>query len=240
MEDLANVLQVRTQKINFLSIFIIIFCSTVIFATTGIGVVMPLENTMRKPQQFLGYPSILLIAMTIITVMYFTMGFFGFIRFGEEVRGSITLNLPTNEWPAILGQILMGIAILLTLGLKFFIPMDILLKKIENSIAKSRILYETLIRIAVMVVMGSLAIAVPDIGLFVSLIGAIFFSILSIFIPAFIETVFLQSYEDYGRLYWKLIKNILLMLFAVIALFSGSFVSIKDIIKTYSEGTYKS
>lgn len=240
MEDLANVLQVRTQKINFLSIFIIIFCSTVIFATTGIGVVMPLENTMSKPQQFLGYPSILLIAMTIITVMYFTMGFFGFIRFGDEVRGSITLNLPTNEWPAILGQILMGIAILLTLGLKFFIPMDILLKKIENSIAKSRILYETLIRIAVMVVMGSLAIAVPDIGLFVSLIGAIFFSILSIFIPAFIETVFLQSYEDYGRLYWKLIKNILLMLFAVIALFSGSFVSIKDIIKTYSEATYKS
>jgi proton-coupled amino acid transporter len=85
----------------------------------GIGAVMPVENSMRKPQQFLGYPSVLLIAMLVVTVMYAVIGFLGYVRFGDDIQGSITLNLPTNEWPAITGQSLIGIAILLTFGLQF-------------------------------------------------------------------------------------------------------------------------
>lgn len=85
----------------------------------GIGAVMPVENSMKKPQQFLGFPSVLLIAMITVTVMYTVLGFLGFIRFGSKIEGSITLNLPTDEWPAITGQVLIGVAILFTFGLQF-------------------------------------------------------------------------------------------------------------------------
>jgi proton-coupled amino acid transporter len=85
----------------------------------GIGAVMPVENSMNKPHQFLGYPSVLLIAMVVVTVMYALIGFLGFARFGDEIKGSITLNLPTDEWPAVTGQSLIGIAILFTFGLQF-------------------------------------------------------------------------------------------------------------------------
>jgi proton-coupled amino acid transporter len=128
----------------------------------GIGAVMPVENSMDKPQQFLGYPSVLLIAMVVVTVMYTVLGFLGFVRFGDEIRGSITLNLPTDEWPAVTGQVLIGIAILFTFGLQFYIPMEILLKKIENRIAKTRNVSEIALRTFIILVMAAVGIAVPD------------------------------------------------------------------------------
>lgn len=136
--------------------------STVIFAMEGIGAVMPVENSMKKPQQFLGFPSILLIAMIAVVVMYTVLGFLGFVRFGAAIKASITLNLPTDEWPAVVGQCLIGVAILFTFGLQFFVPMEILLKKIENKIAKSRNIKEITIRTAIMLLMGVFGILVPD------------------------------------------------------------------------------
>lgn len=63
----------------------------------GIGVVMPVENEMTKPQQFLGCPGVLNIAMTAVVALYTFVGFSGYLNFGEEVRGSLTLNLPQDE-----------------------------------------------------------------------------------------------------------------------------------------------
>lgn len=64
----------------------------------GIGVVMPVENVMKKPHHFLGFPSILVLAMALITVLYCILGLFGYFRYGDVLRGSITLNLPIDHW----------------------------------------------------------------------------------------------------------------------------------------------
>lgn len=60
----------------------------------GIGVVMPVENAMKKPQHFLGCPGVLNTAMITVISLYTIIGFFGFVRFGNEVKGSVTMNLP--------------------------------------------------------------------------------------------------------------------------------------------------
>lgn len=212
------------------------FHSTVIFAMEGIGAVMPVENSMEKPQEFLGKPSVLLIAMVAVTVLYSVMGFLGFARFGDAIKPSITLNLPTDEWSAITGQILIGLAILFTFGLQFYIPMEIILKKLENRLAKTRNMSEIALRTFIMVIMGGLAIAVPDLEPFISLVGAVFFGSLGLFVPAFVEIVFLQTNGSFGVFKWKLWKNIFLMIFSLIAMFAGAFVSIKHIIETYTGG----
>lgn len=64
----------------------------------GIGVVMPVENAMKKPQHFLGCPGVLGIAMTLIAVLYGSLGLFGYFKYGDVLRGSITLNLPVDDW----------------------------------------------------------------------------------------------------------------------------------------------
>lgn len=69
---------------------------------------------------------------------------------------------------------------------------------------------------------------------FFSLVGAVFFSSLGLLVPAFVEIVFLSSYEGFGIMRWKLWKNVILIIFALIAMFSGALVSILDIIDTYT------
>lgn len=71
---------------------------TVIFAMEGIGVVMPVENTMKKPQHFLGYCGVMVLAMTTVMILYSILGLFGYFRYGDALRGTITLNLPLDDW----------------------------------------------------------------------------------------------------------------------------------------------
>lgn len=74
-----------------------IFFSTVIFAMEGIGVVMPVENSMAKPQHFLGCPGVLTTVMSIVVVLYSIIGFFGYLRYGDETDANITKNFPVEE-----------------------------------------------------------------------------------------------------------------------------------------------
>lgn len=71
--------------------------STTVFAMEGIGAVMPIENSMLRPQHFLGCPGVLNTAMTTVVSLYGVIGFLGYVRYGDEAAGSITLNLPEDK-----------------------------------------------------------------------------------------------------------------------------------------------
>jgi len=63
----------------------------------GIGVVLPVENKMKTPKAFGGWFGVIDLAMTVAMVLYAAMGFYGYLRFGDTVQGSITLNLPCHQ-----------------------------------------------------------------------------------------------------------------------------------------------
>lgn len=69
------------------------FFATVIFAMEGIGAVMPVENEMKQPQHFLGCPGVLNTSMGTVVILYTVIGLLGYIRYGDAVEGSVTLNL---------------------------------------------------------------------------------------------------------------------------------------------------
>lgn len=73
------------------------FFAITIFAMEAIGVVMPLENQMKTPQNFVGICGVLNKGMSGVTLVYILLGFFGYLRYGDATAGSITLNLPTEE-----------------------------------------------------------------------------------------------------------------------------------------------
>lgn len=73
------------------------FISITIFAMEAIGVVMPLENQMRTPQNFVGVCGVLNKGMSGVTLVYILLGFLGFLHYGSSTAESITLNLPTQE-----------------------------------------------------------------------------------------------------------------------------------------------
>lgn len=58
---------------------------------------MPIENSMANPNHFIGCPGVLNISMTVVISLYTMMGVFGYLSFGDDAKGSITLNLPPGE-----------------------------------------------------------------------------------------------------------------------------------------------
>ena len=73
------------------------FFGTAIYAFEGIGVILPLENQMESPQNLRGWNGVLNTSMIIVTCLYFAVGFFGYVQYGDDVLGSVTLNLPVEE-----------------------------------------------------------------------------------------------------------------------------------------------
>lgn len=60
--------------------------------------VLPLENNMKTPQDFSGWNGVLNTGMIIVTSLYTAVGFFGYLKYGDEARlGSVTLLLPPND-----------------------------------------------------------------------------------------------------------------------------------------------
>lgn len=49
---------------------------------------------MKNPKQFSSVFGVLNVGMVIVTSFIILTGFMGYLRFGDNVRGSLTLNLP--------------------------------------------------------------------------------------------------------------------------------------------------
>lgn len=147
----------------------------------GIGTMMPIANSMKNPEQFLGwkYPNVLYTGMILNAILFTSVGFFGYASFGDNVKTNIILNLPDGHVLSQIAQILMGLAIWFTFGLQFYAPTEILFNKLHNHIPANRMnLAQITIRGGICVVLGVLTIIVPDLKPFIGLIGSIFLSLL--------------------------------------------------------------
>ena len=74
-----------------------LFFGTAIFAIEGISVVLPIENQMKYPKDMLGWNGVLSTSMSLVVALYVGMGFYGYLKFGEGIAGSISLNLPPGD-----------------------------------------------------------------------------------------------------------------------------------------------
>lgn len=74
-----------------------LFFGTAIYAFEGIGVVLPLENNMKTPQAFGGLTGVLHTSMVLVASIYTAIGFYGYLKYGESVAATITLNLDPSS-----------------------------------------------------------------------------------------------------------------------------------------------
>ncbi|XP_014370558.2 proton-coupled amino acid transporter-like protein pathetic isoform X1 [Papilio machaon] len=197
------------------------FISTSLFAMEGIGVVMPVENEMSKPHHFLGCPGVLNIAMSAVAVLYGFVGFAGYLNFGEQVRGSLTLNLPQDEILAQTAKILVACVMLLSFALVYYVPVDVVWRRIQDRIpARGYRWGMAALRFIGTVLIVGVASAIPKLELFMELVGAVCLSVMGLLLPAIVETVWLWG-RDLGPCNWILWKNCLIGIFSIIAMVSG-------------------
>ena len=77
------------------------------------------------------------------------------------------------------------------------------------------------------------AIAVPDLSLFLSLVGAFCLSILGLIFPALLELCCRYS-TSYGKFNFHLFKDIFLVVFGIFGGVIGTYVSISEIVEAYN------
>ncbi|KAJ4436492.1 hypothetical protein ANN_16523 [Periplaneta americana] len=196
--------------------------------------VMPLENSMKTPRHFLGLGGVLNQGMAGVTLIYILLGFLGYLKYGEATEGSITLNLPTGEIAAQAVKILIALAVFCTYGLQFYVCLEIGWNSVKGMFTKKPLLSEYAVRTVLVSSSIVLAVAVPTISPFISLIGALCFSILGLIVPAFIEVITFWE-KGLGPYRWRLWKNVVVTIFGLMALVFGSYTSIREITKLYTD-----
>lgn len=55
---------------------------------------LPMENKLRNPLEMTQFCGVLPATMGFVTAVFIALGFFGYTAFGENVQGTITLNMP--------------------------------------------------------------------------------------------------------------------------------------------------
>lgn len=212
-----------------------LFFGTAIFALEGIGVVMPLENNMKTPTHFIGCPGVLNTGMAIVVSLYACVGFFGYLKYGDTTEASITLNLDPDDPLAQSVKLMIALAIFLTYALQFYVPMEIIRKGfIDVHLRKYPVAAEYVIRVLTVIATVGIAIAIPHLGPFISLVGAVCLSTLGLMFPAVIEMVtFWDIPGGLGTYNWKIYKNLAVIAFGLLGFVTGTYVSVEEIIAEF-------
>ncbi|XP_045610493.1 proton-coupled amino acid transporter-like protein pathetic [Procambarus clarkii] len=207
-----------------------LYFGTAIYSFEGIGLVLPLENKMKTPGAFGGLSGVLNTSMLIVMCLFASFGFFGYLQYGSTVQGSITLNLPASDPLAEAVKIAMALSVLLTYPLQMYVPFEILIPSVTRRFTtkKGKLVAEYAFRTAMVLLTFVLAASIPNIGLFISLVGAVSSSTLALIFPPIIELV--TFWPNTGRCHWVLIKNVLICAFGLVGFATGTVSSIQSII----------
>lgn len=125
---------------------------------------------------------------------------------------------------------MIAVAIFLTYGLQFYVPFEIIWKNLKIHFGARKLYAEVAMRIVLVMLTVGIAIAVPNLGGFISLVGAVCLSTLGLMFPSLIETITFWESPGLGRCNWVLWKNIFLITFGVVGFVTGTYVSIREIL----------
>merc|ERR550519_1664056 len=212
-----------------------IFFGTAIFAFEGISVVLPIENQMRKPQDMLGCVGVLNFSMVTIALLYIFMGFFGYLRYGDHIMSSITLNLPESPLAEI-ALLMFSVAIFFSYALQFYVVMDIIGPNILKPVVSDRMYpyAEFLTRVLINLFTLGLAATVPWLELLVSLLGAVKMSTLSLMAPAIIDSAAHWNSDNSHKKMVRSVKNTGIFLIGFLGMVIGTYISMRDIINNFT------
>lgn len=235
------------------------FFSSAVYAFEGIGCVLPVYSAMGKDKKSFFTPinGVLNTSLILVAIMYFSIGFFGYMKYGDDCDASITINLPVQNVIFQCVKLFFSVAVFITFNLQFLVGSDIVLcymyrlsphlhslryptpllsgqdgkeegRELRRAPSCQIMFVEHAIRTMLILLIFGFAIAVPRIELFIALIGAVASSTLAIIVPIMLDLWVFWPIE--GRSKTKLITNILFLMFGFYIFIAGTYSSMKDIV----------
>ncbi|XP_018786627.1 PREDICTED: proton-coupled amino acid transporter 4 [Bactrocera latifrons] len=212
-----------------------LFFGTALFAFEGIALILPLRNKMRNPENFTSTFGVLNVTMGMVTTIFIFTGFIGYMRWGEDVDGSITLNLNAEEVMSQVVKIVAALGVFFGYPIQFFILIKIIWKPMKEScgVAQSYpITVQVVFRFIMVMCTFGVAVIVPKLGLFISLIGALCSTSLALLIPVILDFV-LRAGVPKALTTWVYLKNMAIVLIALLGIATGTYQSVVEIIQEF-------
>ncbi|PAV87669.1 hypothetical protein WR25_19094 [Diploscapter pachys] len=197
-----------------------------IYSFEGQAMVLPLENSLRHGEDMRGLTGVLSTAMNLVILFYAFLGFFGYLTFGSETLGSLTLNLPNNLMSVIV-KILLVMKVFFGSALQLYVIVEMLWPIISQKIERKWLLKlgPYFLRAALTLFSLSLAISVPNLANIIPLVGITSGMLLSLILPSCLDSlVFLYYLHKKGykfQFYAKLIENAILFVLGWFFLVTG-------------------
>ncbi|RIA94716.1 transmembrane amino acid transporter protein [Glomus cerebriforme] len=115
--DISHLIQHGTSDIvSFNPDDFALFIGTAVFTFEGIGLIIPITESMKEPEKF---PKVLTGVMIFISILFTSIGTLSYATFGSSVKTVVIINLPNGPLVQTI-QLLYALAILLSIPLQLF------------------------------------------------------------------------------------------------------------------------
>lgn len=160
------------------------------FSMEGITVVLPLEQSARKRDNF---PSLMTSAMLVCGLLYGSFGAIGYAVYGSITEESILKNLPDSSAYVTVLEILLGLNLMATYPVQMFPISEVIDQWVDKTI--DRPFWKVfLVRLMLVGITGGTAMAVHDFGDTLSIIGGFSFMVIGVIVPILLYIA--QNKED--------------------------------------------
>lgn len=132
-------------------------------------------------------------------------------------------------------MLLVALGVMLGYAIQFYVPIQIMMPTIRKTfkfVDRHPLHGEVLFRSFMVLITFAVAALVPNLGLLLSLFGAVFSTIIALVMPALIQLVILSS-EEGGLSWFVIIKDSIILLIAFLGLITGGYESLSQIIKAH-------
>lgn len=213
-----------------------LFFGTAIYAFEGIGTVLTIKNEMKFPSRFGPWNGIMNTGSILVACAYFGMGFFGFLKYGDEVKSNIAFNLPVGLVNTIV-KLTFAIAIFLSYPLQMYISISTMWPKIcqKFSLLPDSVNFEILdcmFRIVLVTATFTAAMIIPRLDLFISLVGAFCSSCLAWIFPPLFYYFTCWDIQSTSQKWIYGAKNAGIAFVGIVGLVTGTMISVEDLFLT--------
>ncbi|KAF9908265.1 neutral amino acid transporter [Linnemannia zychae] len=198
---------------------------TIVFSFEGIGLVVPITESMAEPEKF---PKVLGITITIVAVIFGSVGVLCYAAFGENIQTIVVLNLPVTSGWTITVQILYSLAIILSIPLMLSPASRILefglFSERSGRLSNKVKLQKNTVRIALVCLCAVISFVVggPNLDKFVSFVGSVACMPLCFIFPAMFH------YKACAKTIHAKVLDIILGFFGVVAMVFTLYITIRS------------